>query len=433
MKAIINARIYDFNKYIDFGYILFDKDIVECGPMENFKKDKNLKIIDANRDLIIPSFVCGHAHVYSIFARGLALPFNPKNFQEILDQMWWKIDKQIDNEISYFSGVAAGYEFLLNGVTTVIDHHASGDDIVGSLHALKKGLTNVAHVRGIYCFETSDRYSIKDCIIENSKPGISDNEHSSTLFGMHASMSLSDETLKLIKKNMGDKPIHCHVAESKMDEEDSLNKYGKSIIERFDSFDLLKKDSLIVHGVALNDKELDIISKRGAYLVVNTTSNMNNAVGIPNVKKYLEHNIPVFVGNDGLNSNMASEWMNVLYTSHLLNQSPKELNIGDVEKMINNSYDYAGRRLGVKLGKFENGYKADFLRVPYKPFTDMNSSNAFGHIFYGLFPSFKPMDVYIDGEIEVSNYKVVNKELLIEFNKCKKYADKLWTKVKEEK
>jgi cytosine/adenosine deaminase-related metal-dependent hydrolase len=217
-----------------------------------------------------------------------------------------------------------------------------------------------------------------------------------------------------------------------MDEEDSLKKYSTDIISRFDKFGLLNKDSLIVHGVALNDKELDIIKDRGCYLVVNTTSNMNNAVGVPNVSKYLEHDIPVMVGNDGLNSNMASEYMNVLYTSHLKNESPKEINVGDVLCMINNAYEYVSRRLDIKLGKIEKGFVSDFMLVNYTPFTKMDSSNAMGHVFYGLFPSFKPSDVYVDGNLEVKDYVMQNKALLDEFKKCKQQADKLWTLVKEE-
>ena len=433
MKAIVNARIYDYKNYIECGYVLFDKTIVEVGLMKDFK-DKGYEIMDAKGKLLLPNFVCAHAHIYSIFARGFALPFDPHNFLEILEQMWWKIDAKITNDITYYSGIAASYEFLLNGVSTVIDHHASGTDIIGSLSSLKKSVVDVAHLRGIFCFETSDRYPIKDCIKENVEFYKNNKgEDVAGLFGMHASMTLSNETLSLIKSELANQPIHVHVAESKMDEEDSQSKYKTNIISRFDKFGLLNKDSLIVHGVALGDEELEIIKKRECYLVVNTTSNMNNAVGLPNVSNYLKHNIPVMVGNDGLNSNMASELMNVYYTSHLLNKSPKEANLGDVLKMINNAYEYVSRRLNIKLGKIEKGYVSDFMLVNYVPFTNMNESNAFGHVFFGLYPSFKPCDVFVKGNLEVKDYQMQNKELLSEFNKCNEFANKLWTLVKEEK
>ena len=427
MNAIINARIYDYETYIENGYLLYDDKIVEVGDMKNFKNKGYEKVEDFQGDFLMPTFVCAHSHIYSIFARGLSLPFNPHNFQEILDQMWWKLDAQLDNKETYYSGIAAGSEFLLNGVTTVIDHHASGE-ITGSLNSLRKAFVGPLKMRGIFCFETSDRYDVKKCLKENASFA---NKHPGEgLFGMHASMSISDKTLKAIKKVQGDLPVHVHVAESEMDVDDSYEKYGKSIIQRFDDAGILIPDSLIVHGVALSDEELDIIAKRKCYMVVNTTSNMNNAVGLPYVKYYLNHGIKVMVGNDGLNSNMASEYMNAMFSAHLRAESPTALGVGEIKEMIKNAYEYAGRRLGVKLGQFKSGFEADFMRVKYTPFTKMDESNALGHIVFGLFPNFKPSDVYTYGKKRVKNYKIASKSLENQVIEARKYADELWTKVK---
>jgi len=427
MKAIINARIYDYENYIENGYLLYDEKIVEVGEMKNFKDKIFDKVEDFKGDILIPTFVCAHSHIYSIFARGLSLPFSPKNFQDILDQMWWKLDAQLDNKITYFSGISAGSEFLLNGITTVIDHHASGE-ITGSLNSLRRAFVGPLKMRGIFCFETSDRYNVKQCLKENSN--FAKKHPGEGLFGMHASMSISNKTLKSIAKVQNELPVHVHVAESKMDVDDSLTKYNKTIIERFDEAGILLPDSLIVHGVHISDAELDIISKRKCYMVVNTTSNMNNAVGLPNVRNYLDHKIPVMVGNDGLNSNMASEYMNVLFSGHVSSDSPTSLGVNDIRNMINNAYDYAGRRLGVKLGKFKNGYEADFMRVKYTPFTKMDETNALGHIVFGLFPNFKPSDVYTYGKKRVKDYKIVGKSLQNQVIEARKYSDELWTKVK---
>ncbi len=431
MNALINVRIYDYERYIESGYVVFDECIREVGEMKNFK-NKCYTVIDGKGQLLMPNFVCAHSHIYSIFARGLALPFNPHNFQEILDQMWWKLDAQIDNPVTYYSGIAAGSEFLLNGVTTVIDHHASGRDILGSLTALKKALDNTLHLRSILCFETSDRYNVDECIKENiSFAKRYHTEHVSGLFGMHASMSLSDATLKKISRKLKDLPIHIHVAESDMDEDDSHKKYNMDILSRLDKYHLVNKDSLIVHGVFLNDSELDIVKKSGAYMVVNTTSNLNNAVGITDIKKFISKGIPVMIGNDGLSSSMAIEYQNAMYLTHLKNASPTAMNIGDIQVIINNAYDYASRRLGIKLGKIKEGYVSDFMLVGYTPFTEMNSSNAFGHIFYGLFPNFRPNDVYVDGKRLVKSGELVSKKVKSELLEARKYGEILWKRVKE--
>lgn len=432
MKAIVNVRIYDYKNYIENGFVIFDEKIRKVGKMSDFKND-GYEVTNGNGQLLLPNFVCNHAHIYSIFARGLALPFNPHNFVEILEQMWWKMDAKIDNKTTYYSGICAGKEFIENGVTTIIDHHASGTDIIKSLTMLKKSLVDDLGLRALLCFETSDRYPVDKCIKENiSFMDKFKSDHVRGLFGMHASMTLSDKTLKAVARKLGDNPIHIHVAESEMDENDSFVKYHMSIMERLDKFGLVNPNSLIVHGVSISDKELDIVHKNSAYMVVNTTSNMNNAVGIPNARNYLEHNIKVLVGNDGLSSNMATEYLNVLYTTHLYNKTPLGLGLGEVLEMINNSYDYVSKMLGIKLGKIEKDYESDFLLVPYKPFTEMNSGNAFGHVFYGLYPSFRPNDVYASGKLLLKNRKIVSRKVNRLFDEANEVSKDLWRRIKED-
>ena len=431
MKAIINVCIYDYNRYIENGYVIFDKKIVKAGPMSEFKNN-GYRVIDGKGQLLLPNFVCNHAHIYSIFARGMSLPFNPHNFLEILEQMWWKMDAKIDNETTFYSGICAGKEFIENGVTTIIDHHASGTDILKSLTMLKKSLVDVLGLRAILCFETSDRYPAKDCIKENiSFMNRYQSDHVVGLFGMHASMTLSDKTLSMVSKQLKDSPIHIHVAESQMDVYDSLDKYQMTIMERLDKYGLVNPNSLIVHGVAISDKELDIVSKRKAYMVVNTTSNMNNAVGLPNIKNYLDHGIKVLVGNDGLSSNMANEYMNAYYVTHLYNKTPTAMGLDAILAMINNSYDYVSNMLNIKLGRIDKDYEADFMLLPYQPFTKMDNSNAFGHLFFGIYPALKPNDVYASGRCLLKNRKLVSKKANALFDKSQKVSEDLWKRIKE--
>ena len=431
MKAIINVRIYDYNRYIENGYVIFDKKIVKAGPMSEFKNN-GYQVIDGKGQLLLPNFVCNHAHIYSIFARGMSLPFNPHNFLEILEQMWWKMDAKIDNETTFYSGICAGKEFIENGVTTIIDHHASGTDILKSLTMLKKSLVDVLGLRAILCFETSDRYPVKDCIKENiSFMNRYQSDHVAGLFGMHASMTLSDKTLSMVSKQLKDSPIHIHVAESQMDVDDSLDKYQMTIMERLDKYGLVNPNSLIVHGVAISDKELDIVSKRKAYMVVNTTSNMNNAVGLPNIKNYLDHGIKVLVGNDGLSSNMANEYMNAYYVTHLYNKTPTAMGLDAILAMINNSYDYVSNMLNIKLGRIDKDYEADFMLLPYQPFTKMDNSNAFGHLFFGVYPALKPNDVYASGRCLLKNRKLVSKKANALFDESQKVSENLWKRIKE--
>jgi len=429
--AFINAKIYDFNKFSENQYVIFDDRILEVGHMNDFKDD-NYEITDCKDHLVLPSLVCGHAHIYSTFARGMSVPFSATNFQEILDQLWWKMDRNLDNKMNYYSGIVSATDYMKNGVTTIIDHHASGVEITDSLNTLKKAVTRDAGLRGMFCFETSDRFNVEECIEENIS-FIEDNDSKSArgLFGLHASLSLSEETLTKISKVIKNYPIHIHVAESMMDQEDCLEKYNERVIERLDRHGLLNEDSIITHALFVSDKELDIIKERKCVVALNVSSNMNNSIGLPDYKRFKEWGIPVIIGNDGISSSITTELLTLLYTMHMKDESPLKFGLGDIHEIINNTYDYVNRIMGTKLGRVEVGYNSDLLTIPYVAPTTLNEGNALGHLFFGLFNSFKPNNVFAKGVKVVDNYQVGD-ELSKKYKEAKKYADRLWENIQKE-
>ena len=140
MKAIINVKIYDYETYIENGYCTYGKEIIEVGEMKNFT-DFDGEIIDGKNKILLPGFINFHTHIYSTLVRGASIPFNPQSFRDILEQLWWKFDSKLDNTATFHSAMVYGLESLKNGVTSLIDHHASGIDIIGSLEALKKAIS----------------------------------------------------------------------------------------------------------------------------------------------------------------------------------------------------------------------------------------------------------------------------------------------------
>jgi len=428
VKVIKNVRIYDFNEYLEQGYVVFDEEIKAVGAMKHYV-NQGYEEIDGKNALLMPNLVNGHSHIYSTFARGMSTPFNPSSFKELLEQLWWKLDRYLDNEMTYFSGIVSGIEYVKNGVTTLVDHHASGE-IIGSLSALEKALDLVG-VRKILCFETSDRFDIEDCIKENTDYIRNASSTSSGLFGLHACFTLSDDTLSLVKDALDDVPIHIHVAESIEDQEHSLAQYNKRVINRLNDFDLIQKNSIITHGLYLDEDELNIIHNKQAVIALNVTSNMNNAVGLPNYMKMKEHNIKVIIGNDGINQKMTSEYQNLYFSMHHKSTSPVSFSFDDLITIINNTYEYASEQLKIKLGKIKTGYKADFLLLPYDEPTPLNKDNIFGHLFFGLFNNFRPKDVFVSGNYILQNYNMKD-SLQSEFKKAKESAKLLWDKIEKE-
>ncbi|MFP4077719.1 MAG: amidohydrolase family protein [Candidatus Izemoplasmataceae bacterium] len=424
-KAITNAIVYDFETFYEKGFVLFDETILKVGPMDAFDPEEADTVINGEGHIVMPSFVVAHTHIYSAFARGWKNSETLEGFMDVLEKQWWKLDRAHTLKSIYHSGIVSATDHLRNGVTTLIDHHASGT-IEGSLKTLKKAVVDDVGLRGLFCFETSDRFDRDACINENRAflKGPFD-QKTSGHFGLHASLSLSEATLERVKKAKGDHPIHIHVAEGKEDQDDALAKYGERVVKRLDRHGLIGADSILTHALFIDDEERAIIKKREAVVALNPTSNMNNGVGLPDYKKLNEAGIKVILGNDGLSQSITNEYLNLFFTTHLFNHDPQGFGFDDLKKVIHDTYAYAGRRLGIKLGRFKEGYKADLLMHPYTPPTPMDAENALGHLVFGLFASFKPSDVFIDGDQKVKNYKV-DPFLHEIYRMSKKPAQTLW-------
>lgn len=427
MITLINATYYDFENYEEDMYITFDTSIIDVGKMKDYKITGSE--VDVKNKLIMPGLVNGHSHIYSTFARGMSVPFNPVDFQELLEQLWWKLDRNLDNEMTYYSGVVSGVEYLKNGVTTIIDHHASGE-IKGSLGSLKRGL-DVTGLRGVYCFESSDRFDIDECIEENNQ-FIKNNKTSfaTGLFGMHAQFTLSDASLEKMK-NLVNTPIHIHVAESILDQELCLKEHGKRVVKRLDDFNLITKNSILTHCLYLDDEELSIIKEKDAVIALNVNSNMNNGVGLPNYRLIKQHNIRVIIGNDGLSQNMTSEYLGLYFSMHHKEMDPLGFGFDDLLSVINETYRYASDLLQVKLGKIKTGYAADLVVLDYNNPTPINKENVLGHLLFGLFHDFKPNDVYVNGNKLLDN-RTIEEHIIYKYNNAPVFAKKLWDKIEKE-
>lgn len=438
MHAVKNVDTYDFIDYKTDRYLIFDGTITENGPMRDYSealsrhKIKAKNITDGNNGMLIPGLVLGHTHIYSAFARGMSLPFDPSNFLELLRQLWWKMDAALDNDMTYYSALVSSMGYVKSGVTTVIDHHASGREIRGSLKRLKRAVVEETGLRGVFCFETSDRFDVDRCIRENIDfRSECVKEKCGSLFGLHASMTLSDATLDKVKQVIGGQPIHIHVAESAMDEDDSRNKYNLSVIERLDRFGLLNENSLIVHGIYLSDTEMDILLKRGCYIALNALSNLNNGVGLPDYRAMKKHGLKCIIGNDGLGTGVVNEWQTLLFSMHHRYRDPVSFGLDDLNRIILNGYEYVNKILDTRLGRLEKGFNSDFILLDETNPTPINGKNALGHLVFGSGFNFRPSHVWCGGEIKLRNYKIVHEDTII-FEKSRKLSAALWKEIAEE-
>ena len=162
------------NPYLECGAVVIDgTKIVKAGTLSEVKAAyPDVEFLDAKGKVIMPAFINAHEHIYSAFARGLSVKgYDPKGFLDILDGMWWTIDRNLTLHDTYLSAMATYIDSIKNGVTTVFDHHASFGSIRGSLYEIERAAKETG-VRSCLCYEISDRDGkdkARDSVMENAE------------------------------------------------------------------------------------------------------------------------------------------------------------------------------------------------------------------------------------------------------------------------
>ena len=439
MKIIGNGRLITQNKekpFIENGALVIDDGkIIDFGNTNDIlDKYEKAEYINAKGKVIMPGLINTHGHIYSAFARGMNLDGpTSKDFLDILNNLWWRLDKKLTLEDVKYSAYTTLMDSLKFGVTTFFDHHASPNAVKNSLFTIGKVAEELG-IRTSLCYEVSDRDGeetldkgikenvdyIKHCIEKK------DNMRSG-LFGLHASFTLSDESLRKCTKEAEklDCGYHIHVAEGLADEEECIEKHGKRVVERLNDFNILGKKTIAVHCVHADENEQELIAKTNTAVVHNPESNMGNAVGVSPALDLIKRGVTVGLGTDGYTQDMF-ESMKVANIIHKHNLKDPSVAWGEVPLMLfENNRKIAQRHFAGKFGIIEEGANADVIIVDYKPLTPMNESNYNSHVLFGMMG--RSVDTTIvNGKVLVRNGKLLNvneEEILAE---ARKVSQKLW-------
>ena len=434
---LINGRIItqDIERpYIENGSIVIKGErIVDLGNTEDMiKKYPEEEIEDVNGKVIMPGLINTHHHIYSAFARGMKSNAPSKDFIEILENLWWKLDKKLNLEDVEYSALTTYIDCIKNGVTTVFDHHASPYAVTGSLEAIAEAAKKLG-VRTCLCYEVSDRDGI-EIMEEGIKENINFIKKYNTdsqnmikgMFGLHASFTLSDESLRKCDKEMKglNAGYHIHTAEGKADLEDSLKKYNKRVIERLREFNILGDKTIAVHCIHIDEDEMNILKDTKTNVVHNAESNMGNAVGCSPFLEIFDKGI----GTDGYTSDMF-ESMKVANLIH--KHEKKNPAVAWVEvpiALFENNRKIAEKYFKGDIGIIKAGALADVIVVDYDPLTPINESNINGHILFGMMGR-SVVTTIINGKVIMKERKLLTVEEKRIFEYSRKVAQKLWNRM----
>lgn len=368
------------------------------------------EVIDGGGRLLMPGLVNAHMHFYSTYARGLAMSRQPRDFEQILSWLWWTLDKALDLDAVYYSTLLPAITAVRQGVTAVIDHHASPYAVAGSLDRIEEALALVG-MRGLLCYEVSDRdgKAIRDAGLEENARYIRKSQAARAanpdhlydgMIGLHASFTLDDDSLTLAA-GLGeqlDRGHHIHILEGMLDEQETQARYGAGVAQRLYDFGIFSPRSIAAHGIYLDEHGMDLVAERDTIVAHNPQSNMNNAVGRADIFALLQRGVTVGIGTDGMTPDLKVDVRTgyLLHKHHLSDPRP---GWNEFQQMTLHNNPAIYRRLtGQMIGRIAAGHLADFILIDYYPPTPLDGGNFWGHFLYGIADALVSMTV-INGQV----------------------------------
>ncbi len=441
---VFNGTVVTPSKLIDNGGVLFANGmIMDIGRGADVKarfhqthgKLAGLKTMDAEKKIILPGFINTHHHLYSTFARGMGIPGTPaKNFTEVLEKLWWKLDNTLTPEDVYYSAIIPLLECVRNGVTTIIDHHESQGFQAGSLDTLQKAVDAVG-IRAALCLGASDRYG-------KGRAGVAENERFLNklqarpsrrvvgMVGLHAAFTVNDDTLgrSVAAAQKYGAGLHIHCAEDMADQKDSLKKYNLRVVARLKKFAALGEKTLLVHCVHIDEKEMNMIRASNSNVVHNPESNMNNAVGCADILRMMKKGIVVGLGSDGMSSDMLAQMRCAYLLQRHDKHDPRLAFCEGPAMLLDNNAAIATKIFAKKLGKLETGAPADIVMMDYVPPTPLVRGNFLGHLLFGMVDA--TVDTVIcDGNVLLRHKKLVGIDEGLICEKSRRLAAKFWKRI----
>jgi putative selenium metabolism protein SsnA len=420
---ITNGKIITWtkpNEIIENKSILVQgNEIKRIDSIENILQDnKGEEILDAKGQYVMPGLICAHTHFYGAYSRGLAIPGDPPSaFPEILSNLWWALDKALDEQTVASSAWVCIIDAIKHGNTSLFDHHASPNAISNSLDVIAD-VVDQSGIRASLCYEVTDRDGDQKALqginenvrfIKRINNGNNLNGRLSAIFGLHASLTLSDKTLELSQSMMpSGSGFHIHVAEHPIDEYDSIKKSGMRVVDRLLKHKILNERSIVAHAVHVDAKEVNILASTKTWVAHQPRSNMNNAVGIGNIESMMRAGVKVCLGNDGFSNTMWDEWKTAYLVHKLVNLDPRKMGGHDVVEMaIYQNSALASQQFNLPIGSIVPGAQADIIFVDYLPFTEIDPGNLPWHILFGMHHSMVTMTM-VAGNILMKDKELVN-------------------------
>ena len=386
--SMVDYKITKNNIYIK------DDKIIHIGKLDNFKADR---IIEGKKYLAMPGFINAHTHVGMSYFRNYG---NDNDLMTWLNDYIFPAEEKLTEEIVYNASLLSFAEMIRSGTTCFADMYFFEEATIKALEIAKlRGQL----ARGLTAPDLNETKLSENLRLYKKYDGL--NKKIEIALGPHAIYTNNKDYLKRIADISKEYniPIHIHLSETKVENDECLKKYGKSPSEVFDECGIFDGRVIAAHGVHLSDNDLDILKEKEVSIVHNPSSNLKLSSGICDVSRLLDYGINVCLGTDSASSNNKQSMLKEIEIASLISKlkAADNLKAYDVLKMatINGS-----KALGIDnmVGTIEVGKNADIILIDIDNINHLPCNDLIASICYSTYDS-DISYVMIQGDIVYEN------------------------------
>lgn len=390
--------------------------ITKIGNNLNFEVDE---IFDGNGMTVIPGFVNMHTHAAMTIMRGVG---EDMYLHDWLYNKIWPTEKKLTAEMIYWGTKLAALEMIKSGTTCYNDQYWFIPQAVKA--AEEMGIRSMQSYVILDLNDTSRSETIKkECeeIYSESKKW---SKLSTFTISVHSTYSVSEEMIKWAAEFAKEKNIllHIHLSETEQENVESVELHGISPTKYLNSLGLLGPNVIAAHCLWLDDEDIKLLAENDVKIVHNINSNLKIASGYKfKYNELRESGLTVCLGTDGCASSNNLDMIETMKTTALVQKAwrndPTAVPLDD---LLNMSTINAGKALGLKLGKIEEGFLADLSLIDTNSIAFTPNINFKANLIYSANGSCVDT-VMCDGKFVMKNRIVKGEqEILDNINKLYK-------------
>lgn len=324
---------------------------------------------------VIPGTVNCHGHAFQNLFKGFA---DDRPFDSWRDDVLYPFSERLDADAIYVAALFAFAEALLAGVTTTVDffylHDEDNQNVRRVIEAARDIGIRLVLARAFYDPDAPTKaparyrepaedaasrlYELAAEMREEPLVSVQPAPHS-----LHAASPGTIATALETAERL-DVPCHLHLAEAFYEVEQVRERFGTTPVRLLQREGLLDRRLVAVHGVWLDDEELDLVAAAGSAVVHCPGANAFLGDGVARLPEMLRRGIRVALGPDGGCANNRQSVFDEMRMASLLAKA-RLTDGGAIEasEAFGLGTTAGADVLGLPVGELRPGRKADVVAL----------------------------------------------------------------------